>query len=375
MKILLDARLYGLENAGLGRYITNLVSGLSATDKKNSYVILLRRKYFDRLDFPANWKKVLADYRHYGFREQIFLPFLILREKPDLVHFPHFNIPILYKGRFVVTIHDTLMHQQKGLDATTLPAPLYFLKRLAYHFVFKNAVTRAQFIIVPSIAVKDDLIDKYKIDRKRLGVTYEGVDKKITGRHRPKVQKPYFVYVGNAYPHKNLDRLIEATIQLNKNYNHKITLAIGSARTIFTQRLESLIRKHKATNCVQLLGFVKDDELGALFKESTGFVFPSLSEGFGLPGLEAMQAQTLVLASNIPVFKEVYGDHVLYFNPRETTSIARVMQDALELSLNERHKLIESGQKFVKRYSWAKMAQQTLSIYETEGSKGSNSIR
>ena len=130
MRILIDARLYGLENAGLGRYLINLIQELGKIDIKNEYVLLLRKKYFNSLNLSANWKKVLADFPHYGFAEQLKLPALISNLHPDVVHFPHFNAPIFYKGNYVVTIHDMLMHKSVGLAATTLPAPLYFLKRL-----------------------------------------------------------------------------------------------------------------------------------------------------------------------------------------------------------------------------------------------------
>lgn len=364
MKILIDARLYGLENAGLGRYINNLVDKLSVLDTENNYVILLRKKYFDSLVLPPNWKKILADYRHYSFGEQILLPFLIASHSPDLVHFPHFNVPLFFNGKFVVTIHDTLMHKQKGMDATTLPAPVYFIKRIAYHLVFKNAVIKSGKIIVPSTAVKDDLMLEYGIDREKIKIIYEGVDEAIRGITKVLVEKPYFVYAGNAYPHKNLEKLINAMKLLNTNYNQRIKLVIASSRNIFTQRLQSLVQRLNAKKIVQLIGFVKDDELGGLFKNSVAFVFPSLSEGFGLPGLEAMQSGTLVLASEIPVFSEIYGTHAIYFDPMSTDSMAGAMLKAFKMTPEERNKLIELGKKFVKKYSWTKMAKETLDIYK-----------
>src|SRR3989344_7284763 len=135
MKILIDARLYGLENAGLGRYTMNLLSELLKIDRKNQYVVLLRKKYFDELTFPEDWKKVLVDIKHYSFAEQISLPKIIKKENPDITHFVHFNIPVLFRDKFVVTIHDILMHKFAGLSATTLPAPIYFLKQIIYKWV------------------------------------------------------------------------------------------------------------------------------------------------------------------------------------------------------------------------------------------------
>ncbi|HJY98641.1 MAG TPA: glycosyltransferase family 1 protein [Patescibacteria group bacterium] len=367
MKILLDARLWGLENAGLGRYVMNLVSSLAKLDKKNEYAILLTKKYTNTT-LPSNWKKIPADFRHYSLAEQINLPKIIKEENPDITHFPHFNVPVTFKGKFIVTIHDLLMHKNVGLSATTLPAPLYFIKRAGYKTVFRKAVINSQKIIVPSVAVKKEVTDYYHINPGKISVIYEGVDEKITGgedaRSKYGIKDPFFLYAGNAYPHKNLKRLIEAVILLNKNSDQKIILAIASARNIFTQRLESLVKKLNAGDVVKLLGFVPDADLGSLYQNSLAFVFPSLSEGFGLPGLEAMASGTLVLTSDIPVFKEVYKDNAIYFNPLDFSSIEKTMRKVLSLNPSERKELVDKGKAFAKTYSWDEMAGETLKLYE-----------
>ncbi|KKQ91778.1 MAG: glycosyl transferase, group 1 [Microgenomates group bacterium GW2011_GWC1_39_7b] len=363
MKILIDGRLYGLENAGLGRYQINLIAELAKIDVKNDYILLLRKKYFDTLKLPKNWKKVLADFRHYSLYEQVKLPGLINKENPDLVHFPHFNVPIFYRGKFIVTIHDMLMHDFAGLSASTLPGPLYLFKQAVYKFVFRRAVFASFRIIVPSYAVKEGLKKYYNIPDSKIEIIYEGFDKRIV-QGETKVNSPYFIYVGNAYPHKNLDRLVETTVLLNKNSDKKMMLLIASARDVFISRLEEVIDKFGASQFVKLLGFVSDEKLGGLFKNSIAFVFPSLSEGFGLPGLEAISSGTLLLASQIPVFREIYGKNAIYFNPLDISSIEKAMKNALEMDTQERRRRIEEGQKFSKRYSWVKMAKEALEIYE-----------
>jgi hypothetical protein len=173
MKILIDGRLYGLENAGLGRYLINLITELGRLDSKNEYVLLLRKKYFKNLNLPDNWKKVLADYRHYSFAEQLKIPGIIEKENPDIVHFPHFNVPIFYRGKFIVTIHDLLMHKQIGLEATTLPIFFYMIKRLGYRLVFDSAIKRSVAIITPSESIKKEILNLYKIPADKVHVTYE----------------------------------------------------------------------------------------------------------------------------------------------------------------------------------------------------------
>lgn len=173
----------------------------------------------------------------------------------------------------------------------------------------------------------------------------------------------YFLFVGNAYPHKNLSRLVEAIVYLNKVLDEPARLKIVSGRGVFTQRLESLLEKMQAKKYVEMLGFVKDKDLKKLYANSLAFVFPSLSEGFGIPGIEAMKFGTLLLASDIPVFREVYKDHAIYFNPLDFSAIGNAMRNALQMSDEERRDWIQKSQKFVKRYSWRKMAKETLKVY------------
>lgn len=173
----------------------------------------------------------------------------------------------------------------------------------------------------------------------------------------------YFVYTGNAYPHKNLERLAQAMVLLNQK--KRVLLKISSSRNVFTERLESLIKKNNATEYVQLLGYISDDKIEDLYKNSIGFVFPTLSEGFGLPPKEAIEAGTLAIISDIPVLKEVYEDSVTYFDPFSRESIANSLEKVLKMSKNEREEKIKYAQKFLKKYSWAKMARETLEIYES----------
>lgn len=171
----------------------------------------------------------------------------------------------------------------------------------------------------------------------------------------------YFVYTGNAYPHKNLERLVQAMVLLNQKVS--VSLKISSSRGIFTERLENIIKKNNATKYVEVLGYVADDKIQELYKKSVGFVFPTLSEGFGLPPKEAIEAGTLAVVSNIPVLKEVYEDSVTYFDPYSIESISNSLEKVLKMSKKEREEKIKYAREFLKKYSWLKMAKETLKIY------------
>lgn len=365
MKIGIDCRIWGIRHAGLGRYTQQLVSHLQKIDSKNEYILFCRAKDIENITATNNFKKVLADVAHYTFAEQLKLPQIFLKENLDLLHVPHFNVPILYKKKFVVTIHDVLWHDIKGLNVTTQSAPKYAFKYLAYRGVVRSTVKRAKKIIVPSSTVKDDLIKRFSLKPEKIVVTLEGATATILKKYRKvqtqekyKIKSPYLLYVGNLYPHKNLGNVVRAL----KTIDNPPQLAIACGRNIFLNRFTDFLKEINAGALVKLLGYVPDNDLGALYNGAQAYIFPSLSEGFGLPGLEAMAYKTPVLASNIPVFKEIYSDSVLYFDPEDPKDIADKIRDIVSDD-TLRHNLIKRGEKRVKLYSWGKMAQETLEVY------------
>ena len=151
-------------------------------------------------------------------------------------------------------------------------------------------------------------------------------------------KKPYILYVGNDYPHKNLERLKLAFDKLNKEYNLDYQLV--------------LITK-----------FVSEEELDKLYKNASLYVFPSLSEGFGLPPLEAMARGLPVVSSNATCLPEILGDAAIYFNPLDVGGMAEVIKKTLS-SDRVRKALIQKGFKQIKKYSWQKMAEKTLDVYK-----------
>lgn len=370
MRIGIDARLFGLENAGLGRYCMGLIENLVKLDKDNQYYIFLKEKYFNLLNFPPNWTKVKIDLKQYTAAEQTKLPKVLNELNLDLIHFLHFNVPVAYKGRFVVTIHDLIMHDFSSHETSTQPFLKFAIKRIGYKYVFGKAVNRACKIIVPSEFVRHQLKKHYPQSFTKTTVLYEGVTKiensQVLRKRLPlkyDLDKPYFIYTGSAYPHKNLRRAIEAVVYLNESLGSESQLALVSSKNIFTQRLAKYIKEQKAEKYIKLLGFVPDQELDILYKCSVSFLYPSLYEGFGLPGLEAMSCGTICLASEIFVFKEVYQKSAIYFNPYDFTSIAETMKKVMQFTPQEREKYLKLGAQQVKKYSWEKMARQTLEVY------------
>lgn len=365
MKIAIDARLYGTENTGLGRYTMNLVDELVRIDHENKYFLILREKYFTELSLPANFSKIEADFPIYTFQEQLLLSPLLKKIQPDIVHFPHFNVPFSFNKKYIVTVHDIIM-QKQGRDASTLSVPLYYMKRFPFKYIAYHAVNQAEMIICPSKTVKKELQDFYNISEEKISVVYEGVDTHIRQVKSSKNKYDrYFLYIGNAYPHKNLRFLIKCIEQLNKENEKKVKLLIRTDENDFRKKLENYVKQNKSDKYIKFLDFVSDEELADLYQNSIAYVFPSFSEGFGLPGLEAIQNNTVLLASDIPVFKEVYENSAIYFDPKDSKDLINKLKKVLDMDKSRRLSHIKRSQKILKKYSWTRSAEETIKIYKS----------
>lgn len=378
-RIVIDARMYGLEHAGIGRYVLNLIKEISRfgwEDGGKKFFLLVRKKNYEEVRALVNnfSRVIVVDIPHYSLREQIFLPFILAKLKPDLVHFPHFNVPLLWFGRYVVTIHDLIKHKSRGVETTTHWPIIYWLKYLAYRFLIKMVVRSAVKIITPSQWWKDELVKRYHLPPEKIFVTYEGVEKTFRFLNPPSgsdsqilkkfgLKKPFVVYTGSLYPHKNISRLVEAIDLLNSSESLNLSLAIVCARNIFYHRFLKKLAGTGKDKYIKLLGFIPDGELIRIYRQAEAFVFPSLLEGFGLPGLEAMASGLPVVSSNFSCLPEIYGQAALYFNPLEIKDMAQKIKSVIS-NRRLRENLVKEGFRQIKKYSWLKMAKETMTVYE-----------
>ncbi len=369
MRIGIDARLWN--ETGVGRYIRNLVWQLQKIDTKNDYILFVKpgnTKQELKIDGPR-FKTIETDIHWHTAEEQLLFYKVLDNELLDVVHFPYFSVPILYNRPFVITVHDLIINHFPTGKASTLPLPMYYLKRLGYKFIMKQAAKRAKKIITVSNATKSEIIDHLKVAGEKIIVTYEGVDesvKKTTKTQKetsPKNKQKYFLYVGNAYPHKNLERLITAFAKVMKTHPDCKLFFVGK-KDYFYKRLEQKVQALQLTESIKFCKNVSDEELSRLYDGAAGLIAPSLMEGFGLPGLEAMQHNTLVLASDIPVYKEIYKEAAVYFDPLDVDNLHVTILRALDEKESFK-KQLENGLALAGTYSWEKMAKETLHVYES----------
>lgn len=374
MKIGIDARLYGLEHAGLGRYVMQLVQQVIRKDKKNRYVLFLNSKHADEFRGKKRVKVVECNVPIYSFPEQILLPFIFGREKLDLLHVPHFNAPLLYPGKYILTVHDLIKHASVGPATTTHNSLLYFLKRTGYLFLTSLISARASAVLVPSKFVKEDVIKKLHTKSEKITVTYEAVDsslqevilspaekKEILQKYH--LSQPFIVYTGSVYPHKNVDVLIEAIEKHNKEKEVDLQLALICSRSVFWDRTSKKIDDKGIGNWIKMLGFVDDCDVSKLYSLALALVHPSKMEGFGLTGLEAMSVGLPVIASNASCLPEVYGDAAVYFDPDSVDDLVLRLEELIKDS-ELREVMSEKGYLQSRKYSWERMGEETILVYQ-----------
>ena len=376
MRIGIDARIWGSPSRGVGRYIQNLVENLEKIDRKNQYFIFLREHGFNSYQPEnKNFHKVLADVTWYGAKEQVMMPGIFSASNLDLLHVPHFNVPFLYQGKMVVTIHDLTMLKFGGRETSTLPAPIFLIKRAGLRFILQDAAQRAAAVITFSQFVKDDIVKTFGIPAKKISVTYEAgilagkgrADRErkvedVLGKYR--ITKPYFLYVGAFYPHKNVDRLVEAVKILNEKMKKPSQLILAGRKDAFLERVVRKALEVGALKYISLTDHVTDADLIDLYREAEAYVQPSLSEGFGLQTVEAMALGVPVVQSNTSCLPEIGGEAALYFDPDDSRDIADKLAKVLG-NKKFRQGLVKKGLARAKDFSWEKMARETLKVYES----------
>ncbi|MDR1812860.1 MAG: glycosyltransferase family 4 protein [Candidatus Fibromonas sp.] len=328
MKIAIDARM--IDKSGIGTYIRHIMEYIG-------YSIIL-----DSSNFPC---------KNYSIKEQLFFPYKKLRrEKIDVLHVPHLNIPVFYRGKLVVTIH----------DLTHLRYPQFLPGKFHYYyfkFMLATATKKASRILTDSHNTKKDIMEFFNVEPDRIKVIPLAAGKEFVIREKGEVSylykkynipqgKKIILYVGNLLPHKNLDGLLKA-VRLIKE-DHVLILAGKNFKDRYGQKQEE--------SSIVYAGEVSQDELVNLYNFADLFVLPSLYEGFGLPVLESFACGTPVACSNTSSLPEVGGNYAFYFDPENESDIASAIDRALEwkgspLDLRE----------YALQFSWEKTAEETLS--------------
>jgi glycosyltransferase involved in cell wall biosynthesis len=350
--IALDARMVG--HSGIGTYIRGLFSGM--TPEQLSQMCLMG----DPAKLPAGAGKVIPAFEPiYGLREQFLMPRRLRSVKADVLHVPHYNIPLAHRGPLVVTVHD-IIHLLFP-EFSRLPLARY------YADCFLSQVSRrADRILADSHCTKEDLV-RFGVPEKKIDVVYLAIEEKYRPVSKAETDAclrryglapGYFLYVGNLRPIKNIPRILEAYRLLTQRRKDVPPLVMAGR-----DQMRNLSAETKNNVMIKFTGEVRGEDLPALFSGASAFLFPSLYEGFGLPPLEAMASGCPVVASQAGSLKEMLGDAALPVDPKNVPQ----MSDALERIILEpalRRELIEKGFRNTQRFSWKKTAEAVFKTYK-----------
>ncbi len=367
--IILDALAVENSKTGVGQYVQELLEQLLEQAPKDMFFsvmlhpsLSMKHPLVRFVSRRKNAEIMWFDIPAIGLKRDIEF-FLNRRKlKCDLFHCLYSNHPLFFKGTQMVTIHDLkyIIHPEYMGSRGSLKSA--YLKNLMRH-----AAKHCKKLITVSESTRNDLLKVFpRISSlaERTEVVYEAATVSMKNNSavfdRFHLEKPYFLYLGELRPHKNVGRVIQAFIQF------KSQAAVGS-----DIRLIMAGKPHKSfvmpdgarRDDIIFTGYVKDDDAYTLYSNALAYCLPSLYEGFGLPILEAMKCGCPVITSDFSSTAEVAGSAGLLVDPLSADAIAGAFEKIYS-DETFRKELVAKGYEREKEFSWASTAEQTLAIYK-----------
>jgi glycosyltransferase involved in cell wall biosynthesis len=361
MRIAFDLRRIG--NPGIGRYMKCLAEAVIAQAPEYEYLLIMPEGGEALVHAPSA-VKISPQLKYYSLREQIELPRILARHKIDLLHSPHFLLPLVRPCPAVATIHDVVY----------LACPQDLPSRMGrfYYRGMMHACSRlAARMITDSEHSKSEIVRCLGSDPAKIEVIYPGVDQQFSRvtdparidvvRLRYGLDRDYILCVGIYKPRKNHTGLLRAFRHvLESRVNAQLVIAGPMAEG--EPILRRLATELGVLDNLVFTGFVDEPSLCALYSAARVCVCPSMYEGFGFTVLEAMACGTPVVCSSATSLPEVAGEAALFFDPYKPEEMAgQLLRTFSDAAL--RASLIERGWLNVKRFSWAETARQTLAVY------------
>ena len=359
--IVIDARI---RRASTGRPVARLLEHLQELDTTTKYTIILESG--DGWEPKAkNFSAVHVKYSMFSFNplQQISYARVIKRLQPDLVYFMMTpQSPVFYFGKQMTFTHDLTMF--RFVRAGRLPKIIHKARMVGYRFLMWQAHRKAAHVITPTQFVSDDVSKRYLFVNRKISVALEASEPPLPGKAKSPENPPeeFIMYTGSAFPHKNLERLISAFAVL-KEHHPDLKLVLVGKREYHSKQLEKWAKKQPYFDDIIFTGFIPDEELKWYYQNARAYVFASLSEGFGLPGLEAMVHGCPVVSSNTTCLPEVHGEAAEYFDPENIQDMAEQIDKVIS-SEALRKKLIEKGYTNAKRFSWKRFTQQHVDLFK-----------
>jgi len=364
MRVAFDARVLSKPLRGIGSYVVNLFKSMSLLAPNISFLGYMQAKPFRNLAYDF-FKMYNFDFPGDRLRlwEQIALPFHLAKSGVSLFHATANTLPYWSRVPVVLTVHDVMFDNVRP-DAYS---------DFYYDRIMPLAINRAGKIITISDYSKKQVIDKYKVSDNKISVIYNGVDpyfKVCTDKAYLRkwlielgIDSEYMLFLAAPDPRKNTDTVLEAfSVFRAKHKNKLIKLLLVGVKDDFFERLKKKAMAFRCEDSVIFLPFVSPEELLILYNAATVFLYVSLSEGFGLPILEAMACGAPVITSKVTSMPEIAGNAAFLVDPLDKDSIVDAMLK-LANDRSAREQLRRLGLERVKQFSWDVSAQKTLDIY------------
>ncbi|MBW7856780.1 MAG: glycosyltransferase family 4 protein [Leptonema sp. (in: Bacteria)] len=360
MKIWFDARMLGF--SGIGTQVEHTLSELIRRNDPVTVPIGSSEKI--RKLIPSYDGEVIEFTKPiYSLSEQIQFPKL---PKNTILHIPHYAAPIRWLSRSVVMVHDLIHLQSDEFSAPHFRAYAYMLLR--------SVANRAKSIITVSNYTRDCLVEKFPKAANRITVIHNGIDHKVfypsTGKEvaafKNKFNLPelFFLCVGIGKRHKNVDFVIRALSALWKNSEIDIPLVLAGTGGSVPGYVQQAIRATGSSSFIQVMPFLDESELRALYSSATALIMPSLIEGFGFPAVESMACGTPVIVSNRASLPEICGKAGLYFNPEDESDLQeKIVELTRRPSLADR--MVASGINQSARFTWQEHVDLLISVYRS----------
>ncbi|MCE5259459.1 MAG: glycosyltransferase family 4 protein [Chloroflexi bacterium] len=370
MRIGIDGRFIQDHYPGIGRYTYQLALALATRFTQDEFYILASsnaansRYDLGSLSGLANVCLVPIAALPSSAANLFFMHKTFARLQLDLVHIPHFQMPLNLPCRAVSTLHD-LTPWLVPRSMPSLPA------RIAFMLLMRAAAGRSAHIISGSQCAAQDLHRFLGIAPDKVTVVPHGVessfhpldDTQVSAmRERLGLVCPYLLYCGSNKPHKNIGRLIEAWAALPKTLRATHALVFAGAEDARYPTSQELAKLNGIQASIISLGECRSSDLTAVYSGALGFVFPSLYEGFGLPVLEAMACGVPVACAGNSALTELAGNAALYFDASDSKQIGAAMTRLLSENAL-RKELGSAGLKRAGLFSWENTADKTMSVY------------
>lgn len=385
MKIGIDARfLTHPQKGGFKTYTESLISALACVDNENEYILYLDRSPDQHTKIPEQTNfsmKVLRQLPFLGmpWREQVALRVQITKDHVDLFHSPCLTAPLFLGCPLVITIHDMIWLFPEKYSQQGSGSLHWKLMEWYNMFVPSYASKSASAIITVSQFSKGSIIEHLGIDGNLIFVTREGLspsfrpiqNSELASSLRMKygLHSNFMLAIGSADPRKNMDTLINAYEGLPEHIRENYRLVIVWTASILAPSISKRIEALGLSKYVHFLDHISNEDLALLYNEASLFVFPSLSEGFGLPPLEAMACGTPVVASNNSSIPETVGDAALLFDAQDVAAMSATILKVLNDDVT-RQELIKRGLNRSGTFSWEECARETLAVYKKALSAG-----